>query len=376
VFHTLNKEYKGSLSTGNLDPIVHGRFRGGCYEKNGTLNGAYTRELISVVKKLILVKNGELEIVELVDPEALSLLTHTKNIDNNRIMRKNEKTQLNRASIERIDETDCNMIKSFLINIYGTLYGKISPLLNEAMDLWVKLYRKRVKLVKTNKKPVNPFISDEKGQITLGDNNSLFKAVEYIINSIYALESDIKEIKKSTVQSTLNIPSKAVFKTMDVVVGTVKSHKREAKLDKAKKILKNLMKWNEHGFTVKEYHKSLSKLEKQGDPRTARSDLKMLEANGDIKKARSHSNGDLAYLFTNNDQYHKFNSELAKTKFIAAVKEHFFKDDAFTVNDLNTFIEEKYGLFDARSQNRYLKWLIADGLIRRHPVNSRLLLKE
>ena len=370
----LNKEYNGSLCTGNIDPVVHGRFRGGCYEKNGTLNGAYTKELISVVKQVIRVKNGELKVVELLDQEASLLLTHIENNDNNRIMRKNGRTQLNRASIERIDETDCNMIKSFLINIYGTLYGKISPLLNEAMDLWVKLHKKRLKLVETQNKPFKSFISDEEGQFNSIDGNVVYEFLELINNKFNSFEEKMESKIEYTVQSTLNLVSKPLKRGNKIINGTVKSVKYRAKLDKAEKVLDNVMKWNEHGFTIKEYVKSLAKLIGQGDPRTPRSDLKTLEAAGLIKKVRSGVHGVETYEFIENDQYHLYNSDLAKIRFFDDVKEKFFKDDAFKLDDLNEFIFEKYGLFDVRSQNKRLNWLLAGGLVRRHEVNPRLIL--
>jgi hypothetical protein len=369
----LNKEYKGNLSTGNLDPIVHGRFRGGCYEKNGTLNGAYTRELLSVVKKLIQVKNGELKVVELLDPEALLLLTHTENNDNNRIMRKNQRNQLNRASIEKIDETDCNMIKSFLINTYGTLYGKISPLLNEAMDLWFKIYRKRVKLVETSKKSFKSFMCDSKGQIDSINTNSFFEALEMLNLKFDNLKQDMKRTVKDTIQSTLNIVSKPLKKGKNIINSTVKSARRDDKLEKALRIIDNVMKFNEHGFTEKEYHNSLVKLTGQGDPRTVRSDLAMLKAVNKVKKLRNSAHGTEKYQFTNNDQYHKYNSDLAKNRFFEDFKKAFHDEDALTVNDLNEFIFKKYELYDGKSQHIYLKWLLADGLVNRHDVNPLLL---
>jgi Fe2+ or Zn2+ uptake regulation protein len=245
---------------------------------------------------------------------------------------------------------------------------------NQAMKLYNNVEMGFVKLVKTSKKLDKSFISDNKGQISSIDSNKLYESIEYLKSSVNDLKMDIKVIKNSTIQSKLNIVSKSVGKVRNVINGTVKSAKREAKLDKSVKILENVMKWNEHDFTVKEYQQSLARIEGQGDPRTARSDLAILESAGRVKKVRSNAHGTETYQFTENDQYHKYNTDLAKTKFLEDFEEAHQNQDAFTVNDLNMFISEKHGLYDAKSQYKRLKWLIDEGLVKRHEVNPKLLL--
>ena len=116
------------------------------------------------------------------------------------------------------------------------------------------------------------------------------------------------------------------------------------------------------------------KLTGQGDPRTVRSDLDMLVADNRIKKIRSNANGTVTYQFVENNQYHKYNSELACEKFLEGFKEAFKDVNAFTVDELNSFIFKRDGLYDAQSQYKRLNWLIEDGCVKRHEVNPRLLL--
>ena len=99
----------------------------------------------------------------------------------------------------------------------------------------------------------------------------------------------------------------------------------------------------------------------------------MLEADNRVKKMRNNAHGTVAYQFVENNQYHQYNTELAKTKFLEGFKEAFQDMDALTVDELNTFIFSKYELFDAKSQHKRLSWLVADGLVRRHEVNPKLL---
>ena len=187
------------------------------------------------------------------------------------------------------------------------------------------------------------------------------------------MQNDIKEIKEYTVQSASNVSSKVGSKAKKVRNGNGKSGKAKAKLDKAERILNNLKKRYEHRFTNKEYREPLAKLTGQGDHRTVRSDLKTLEGAGLIRKVRSGAHGVETYEFTDNDLYHLYNNDSGKTRFFDDVKEKFFMDDAFTVDDLNEFIFEKYELFDDESQNKRLKWLIDEGLVKRHPVNPQIL---
>ena len=187
------------------------------------------------------------------------------------------------------------------------------------------------------------------------------------------MENEIKEFKGCTVQSVKDVSSKVRSKVNKGSNSKGKSGKAKAKADKAERILNNLKKRYEHRFTIKDYREPLAKLKKQGDDRTARSDLKMLEAAGLIRKVRSGAHGVETYKFTNNDLYPLYNNDSGKTRFFDDVKEKFFMDDEFRVEDLNEFIFEKYELFDDESQNKRLKWLIDDGLVKRHPVNPRIL---
>ena len=65
---------------------------------------------------------------------------------------------------------------------------------------------------------------------------------------------------------------------------------------------------------------------------------------------------------------------MAKTRLFDDFKEKFSDQDAFKLVDLNDFIFEKYELFDAESQNKRLNWLLAEGYVKRHDVNPRLLI--
>lgn len=135
----------------------------------------------------------------------------------------------------------------------------------------------------------------------------------------------------------------------------------------------NLKRRYEHRFTNKEHKEPLAKLEKQGDKRTVRSDLETLEGAGLIRKVLSGAHGVETYEFTENDLYHLYNNDSGKTRFFDDVKEKFFMDDAFRLEDLNDFIFEKYELFDEESQNKRLKWLTSDGLVTRREVNPQIL---
>ena len=57
------------------------------------------------------------------------------------------------------------------------------------------------------------------------------------------------------------------------------------------KTLENIMRYKEFDFTEKDYHRSLVRLTGQGDMRTVRSDLAMLEADNRIKKMRNNTHG-------------------------------------------------------------------------------------
>jgi hypothetical protein len=162
-------------------------------------------------------------------------------------------------------------------------------------------------------------------------------------------------------------------KVKKVVKGTIKSFKREDKFKKALKTVENIMKYKEFKFTEKDYHRSLVKLTGQGDMRTVHSDLDMLEADNQIKKTRNNAYGTSNYQFTNNNQYHRYNTELARKRFIEGFKKAFQNLNALTMDELSEFIFEKDGLHDTPSQYKRLKWLIADGLIKRHEANPKLL---
>ena len=368
-----NKCLAMGLYPASVDPITHKTFRGTCFTKNGTLNGAYTRELTMALEWVINVFEGKLEVVDIVDHEARLLLTHTLKDEKTYIFRKNERTDLTELAIHNVNISLLKRIKHILIDHYATKYGSLSSLVNQAMDLYVKVKNRFVKLVETGNKPLKSFISDEEGQFSSVEGNSILRVFESLTSRVIELQNDIKEIKESTVQSTSNISSKVGRKVKNVVNGNGKSGKVKAKLDKSERILNNLKKRYEHRFTNKEYGEPLAKLTGQGDNRTVRSDLETLEGAGLIKKVRSSANGVKTYEFTENTEYYKYNSDLGKTKFFDDFKEKFSDQDALTMDDLNKFILEKYELFDAQSQNKRLRWLLAEGLVRRHEVNPKLL---
>ena len=366
----------GGFYPSGVNPIIHGRFRERSKAKNGTLNGTYTKNLTKALVLAMDVLDGKLERVELVDQEARLLLTHTTNNVETQIFRKNERTDLTQLGINKLPIELLNRAKHCAIDHFPNERNKISCLTNYAMDLWVEVENGFVKLVETVKKPVKSFINDNKGQVTSLNANMVFEALDTLNLKIDSLKQHMERTVKDTVQSTLNIIPKVTDKAKNTVMGTVRSHKREDKFKKAEKILDNLMKWNEHGFTIKDYHNSLGKLEKQGDPRTARTDLEMLKADNRVKKVRDGVHGMATYEFVENNVYHKFNSDLAKTKFFDDFKIEFHDVDALNLDELNELIFDKYELFDARSQKKRVEWLIVDGYVKRHPVNSRLLLKE
>ena len=367
---------ESGLHPENIIPELHLELKRVVYNKYGTTNGIFNKIVIKGMEYVVGLHKGDYEKVELVDHRASLSLTHTENTHKTLVFRKNQRIDLTRISIHKIPKKLYDTIINFAEEKYGTKYGVISYIVNQAIELMTKVERNFVELVETTNKPNNSFIGDEEGRVALLDSNSLLKAVEYLTSTVYELKNDIKKSKKSTIQSTLNIIPRAVGKVKSVVSGTVKSARRDDKYKKAERILENVMKWNEHGFTIKEYHKSLGKLEKQGDPRTARSDLDMLKADNRINKIRNSAHGTETYEFIENNQYYKYNTDFAKTKFFEAVKTHFHDVDEFRLDELNELIFSKYGLFDAKSQNRYLKWLIVDGYVKRHPVNPRLLLRE
>jgi hypothetical protein len=148
------------------------------------------------------------------------------------------------------------------------------------------------------------------------------------------------------------------------------------KFEKALNTLENVMKYKEFGFSDKDYHKSLVRLTGQGDMRTVRSDLDMLEADNQIKKLRNNAHGTSQYQFNNNSQYHRYNTELAKKRFIEGFKEAFKDINALTVDELNGFIFDIEGLHDAQSQYKRLKWLITGGWVERHKANPKLLFTQ
>ena len=377
----INNRYKSSLSVDGLDEILHNRFREGYFDENNTLNGVNSKELILAAKRLVQVDTGELEKVELVDPKAALLLTHTNNTDNNRIigdcnriMRRNEKQQLRRVSVDRGDYEDVNIIKSHIITKYGTLRRNLAIFLNKAMKMHLRVKNGFIKLVETKKEVDTSFISGDGGQISFIKDNTVVKMFTSLVSKVSSLENEIKELKESSVKSVKDVSSKVRSKVNKGPNSKGKSGKAKAKLDKAERILNNLKKRYKHRFTNKQYREPLAKLTKQGDDRTVRSDLETLEGAGLIRKVRSGAHGEETYKFTNNDLYPLYNNDLGKNRFFDDVKEKFFMDDAFTLVDLNDFIFEKYELFDDESQNKRLKWLTSEGLVTRHPVNPDILL--
>ena len=334
-FHPENVNPKSQLE---LKELIHKNY--------GTTHCIFSRKVLEGVEYVVGLQKGELEEVELVDPEAASLLTHIQkpqqSLDKTLIFRKNQREDLTRVSIHNVPKKLYNTIVNFAVDYYGTKYGVISHLVNEAIKLMIKVENGFVELVETQNKSDKSFISDNRGQINLIDSNNILRAFKYLKSTVYELKNDIKEIKEYNIQSTFNIVPKSVDKARKVINGTVKSAKYKAKLDKADMVLDNVKRWNEHTFTVKFYVNSLVNLTGQGDPRTPRSDLKVLEAAGRIRKVRSSAHGITAYEFVENTEYYKYNSDLAKTRFFDDVKEKFFMDNEFTVEDLNEFIFEKY----------------------------------
>jgi hypothetical protein len=369
----LNRCLGGGLYPSNVDPNIHKTFRRVCFAKNNTLYGIYTGDLSMALDWTMDVFEGKLEIKELVDTDAVSLLTHTTKDDKTYIMRKNERRDLKDLSIHNVDKKLSDRVKHFLIDNYGTKYGKLSDLMNYAMELYCKVEKGFVKLVKTNNKPFKSFIDENKGETGSYDMDSLFEFFEEIKTHWGNLDEVIESKVKSFVQSTFNISSKGMGKVRKVVNGTVKSFKHENKREKAERLLNLLMRYKEFGFTNKDYAKLLVILEGQGDPRTTSSDLKVLESRNLIKKMRNSAHGIVNYQFVNNDQYHKYNSDLACERFLEGFKVAFQDVDALNVDDLNEFIIREDGLYDGQSRNKRLNWLIRDGLVKRHKVNPQVL---
>lgn len=360
----------------NIIPERHLELKRVIYNKYGTTNGIFNKVLLKGMEWIIGLQKGDYERVELVDPEARLLLTHTEKPHKTLIFRKNQRKDLTRISIHNIPKKLYDTTMAFAEEEYGTKYGVISYIMNQSIELMIEVVNGFVKLVETVKKPVKSFINDNKGQVTSLNANMVFEALDTLNLKIDSLKQHMERTFKDTVQSTLNIIPKVADKAKNTVMGTVRSHKREDKFKKAEKILDNLMKWNEYGFTIKDYHNSLGKLKKQGDPRTAHTDLEMLEADNRVKKVRDGAHGMATYEFVENNVYHKFNSDLAKTKFFDDFKIEFHDVDSLNLDELNELIFDKYELFDARSQKKRVEWLIVDGYVKRHPVNSRILLKE
>jgi hypothetical protein len=370
----MKNEYVGcGLYPENIDVDKHGAFRNICYVKKGTISGIYINELVRSVENVIKVYNGELEIVELVDTDAASILTHNKTPYKPHNLRENAKTDLKRVSINRIPKNTYNKIMQFIEDNYGTKYGVISDIVNQAMELYIKQEKGFVKLVKTPKRNINNFIYDNKGQINSFDINNLVEAIKTLNIKMHNLENGIEEKVKYTVQSTFDLLPKSINKTKKLAKKTFKSFRRVDKFEKALNTLENVMKFKEFGFTDKDYHKCLVKLTGQGDMRTVRSDLAMLEADNRVKKLRNTAHGTSKYEFIINDQYHRYNTELARKRFIEGFKEAFQNLNALTVVELNDFIFDMDGLHDTQSQYKRLKWLIAEGYVERHEANPRLL---
>ena len=362
-FFPENINPKGQLE---LKELIHKNY--------GTTHRILGLKVLEGMEKIIKLQRGALEEVELVDQEAGSLLTHIRNPDKTLIFRKNQRRDLTRISIHNIPKKLYNTIINYLNEHYGTKYGSLSDLMNQAIELMIKVENGFIELVETDNKSIRSFISDDEGQISSVDGNSILGVFEFLTSRVIELQNDIKDIKESTVQSASNISSKVVGKVKKISDGKGKSGKAKAKLDKAERILNNLKRRYEHRFTNREYGEPLAKLEKQGDDRTVRSDLKTLKAAGLIKKVRSSANGEETYEFTENTEYYKYNSDLGKTRFFDDFKEKFSDQDAFKLDDLNKFIFEKYELFDDESQNKRLRWLLDEGCVRRHDVNPRLLI--
>ena len=368
-----NKQLIGSLCPSGVDPIIHGVFREVTKAENNTLNGTYSKEAIQALVWAMDELEGKLEQVELVDHEAQLLLTHTINDGKPHILRKNERTDLTEFVINNLPIEFLNKVKHCAIDHFPNERNKLSCLADYGMDLYVKVKKGFIKLVETGTKPVKSFISDEDGQISSIDNNIILEAIDGLNMKVENLKKHIVGIVEDTLQSASNVSSKVRSKVNKGSNSKGKSGKAKAKADKAERILNNLKRRYEHRFTNKQYREPLAKLTKQGDDRTVRSDLKMLEAAGLIRKVRSGAHGEETYKFLNNDLYHLYNNDSGKTRFFDDVKEKFFMDDEFRVVDLNEFIFEKYELFDDESQNKRLDWLIDDGLVKRHPVNPRIL---
>ena len=184
------------LYPASVDPNTHGTFRERCYAKNGTLNGAYTRELPIALEWVIDVLEGKLEIKELVDTEASLLLTHTIKNEKTHIMRKNQRTDLTGLAINNVNIELSNRVKHCLIDNHGTKYGKLSYLMNQAMKLYDKVEKGFVELVETHKKPDTSFIGDEKGHINSIDNNIILEAIEALNLKVDNLKQNMERTLK------------------------------------------------------------------------------------------------------------------------------------------------------------------------------------
>lgn len=368
-----NNCFELGLHPTNVSPKLHKEFRELYYKKNGSLNRIYTVGISKQLEYVIELFKGNIEIEEIEKIDVLGQITHDNKNLKTSFMRKNERTDLKRFSIHNIDQNLRNEIQHFLIDQYGTNYGSLSYIMNQAMELYIKQEKGQVKIKETLKKAIKNFIDDNNGQISLSEISNLVEAVKTLNLKMDGIENIIEDKVKSTVQSTLKFVQEPVNKVKNVIKGTIKSYRREDKFEKSLKTLENVMRYKEFNFTEKDYHRSLVKLTGQGDMRTVRSDLEMLELDNRVRKMRNNAHGTKTYQFISNDQYHRYNTELAKERFLEGFKEAFQNINALTVDELNGFIFKKDGLHDVQSQHKRLKWLLLDGCVERHEANPKLL---
>jgi hypothetical protein len=205
----MKNEYVGcGLYPENVDVDKHGAFRNICYLKKGTISGIYINELVRSVENVIKVYNGELKIVELVDRDAVSILAHSESPYDPHFFRENAKTDLKRVSINKIPKNTYDKIIRFIEDNYGTKYGVISDIVNQAMELYINQEKGFVKLVKISKKSISNFLDDNKGQVNSFDINILFESIKLLNLKMENMEQFIEEEIKPTIQTKLDIPIK------------------------------------------------------------------------------------------------------------------------------------------------------------------------
>ena len=214
------------------------------YIKNGTTHGAYTKELPLIVEKHLDVLEGKLEVVEVMDQRASALFAHMKkdsethfSTNETHFFRKNRKMDSTRIYVNKFPIRTLNRLKHFLIDNYHTIRGNLSLMIEQSIKLFVKMEDGFVKLVETKKEVDTSFISDEGGQISSIEDNTIVKMFTSLVSKVSSLEEEIKELKGCTVQFVKEVSSKVRSKVNKGSNCKGKSGKAKAKLDKVERIL-------------------------------------------------------------------------------------------------------------------------------------------